>query len=266
MARRFGRRRPRGVWLPNVGQPDWSPGNPVGIQPSYIDANFTITLGGERTPTAEFPLFEDGNSQQLLGLASVQDQTTKGLNDLIEWGYRLRRIVGQISVTCGTTVQDQTNVTRDLAGLICTAAIIVRKQEALGVGGSLASLAGDINTQDYENVRDPWIWRRSWPLLNSQVGLVAGSDPTGASPEADAILSESIYSPYEAGDMRSGPHVDAKTARIIGAEERCYLDVSWRNRHNDQAQVTDWDVSVFFDYRGFATLRSNQGNRRNTSR
>lgn len=266
MARRFGRRRARGVWLPNVGQPDWLTGGDQAQQPSYIDAAFTVTLGGGRTPTAEFPLFQDGASQQSGALASPGDITTRGLNDLIEWGYRLRRIVGQISVQCSTAVNDQTAVPPELAGLRVTAGIIVRRINNLDPSRSLQELAGDINTQDQENVRDPWIWRRSWPILNGQVGLVAGSDPTGVSAEADNILSESIYSPYEAGDMRSGPHVDAKTNRIIGPEERVFLDVSFRIPHTDIGTPTDWECSVFFDYRGFAQLRSNQGNRRNASR
>jgi len=260
------RRKVRGIWLPNVGQPDWAPGQPTGIQPSYIDSSLTVTLGNGRTPTAEFPLFQDGNSQQGLQSPAVQDVATRGLNDVIEWGYRLRRIVGTVSCSCATAVNDQTAVPPELLGLTVTAGIIVRKQEALGTGGSLASLAGDINTQDIENVRDPWIWRRSWRILNGQLGQVAGTDPDGVDDRANAILAQLQYSPADYGDIRSGPHVDAKTARVVGPEERVFLDVSWRLIPVDNGQPTDWAVNVFFDYRGFATLRSNQGNRRNSVR
>lgn len=265
MARRFGRRKSRGIWLPNVGEPDWAPGQPVGIQPSYIDSFFAVTVGNGRTPSAEFPLFQDGNSQQELQLPATQDIPIRGLNDVIEWGYRLRRIVEQIVVSVATTVQNPAAVPKNLAGLLVTAGIIVRKQDALGAGGSLAAAAGDINTQTLENIRDPWIWRRSWPVLNSELGLVAGSDPIGADDDANVIIAQSIYGSYEAGDMRSGPHVDAKTARVIGPEERLFLDVSFRERQNNGVN-TDWTANVFFDYRGFASLRSNQGNRRNASR
>lgn len=264
------RRKQRVLWLPNVGTPEWgsAAGEPAGFNPSYLDFNLAFTLGGGRVPTFEFVLFQDGPGSESFQLppASPNEWEARGLNTMLEWGYRLRRIVGKLHISAGTPVQDQTQVAVEQAGVICTAGIIVRRIDQQLPNQSLALTAGDITTDSPENIRDPWIWRRSWPILNAQVGLVAGSDPTGATQAADMVLSGSMYGPSEGGSVLDGPHVDAKTARIIGPEERVFLNLTFRERFLTGPAPIDWDCSVFFDYRGLASLRSSSGNRRNATR
>lgn len=63
-----------------------------------------------------------------------------------------------------------------------------------------------------------------------------------------------------------GPHVDVKCARIIGPEERLFLNV----QSTILAASTDPQITtitrVFADLRVLVTVKSSVGNRRNASR
>lgn len=280
MARRFGgrrfRRKPRVLWLQNIGTPDWDDNVLLGENPAYIDADVGVTLGAGRTPTINIPLLTDGPAWGRTGPGYPGGLTTTGFGSAIwqhetlasmqQYGYRLRRIVGKLHISVATGVNPPT-IPLNVAGMRVTAALIVRKVDPeTGVSTTFTATAAGVNTQSLENIRDPYIWRRSWTLPNSSaLGLIAGTNNVGATELAQEILQ---FPPNTAsyGSVADGGNVDQKTARNVGPDERLFLDISCRNILVDDGVPTDWSVGVFFDYRVLGSLRSHLGNRRDASR
>lgn len=233
------RTKPRVVWLPadNANSID-VPDNLVGIQTFAVD-----TSGAAPKAVGEIPLTIDGLNEDPL-IAS------NSLSDIENSGYRLRRIVGKIWVVVRQT--DDASAFRTFV----TAAVIVRRANPVtGVSTAFATADLDqVTPQDIAQWGDPWIWRRSW-LLGNNLG-------TSKLPSDDDLPSSNI----EYGSAVDGAHVDQKTARIVSAEERLFLDVGvFQDRGGAQDEITN-SVLVFTDLRILATMRSSTGNRRNASR
>lgn len=182
--------------------------------------------------------------------------TTTDLSDLEGSAYRLRRIVGKIFVqpaqVAGIAATDATT-------WIVTAGFII-----LRVTGSGAILSGASNTYDpqiLDNIRDPWIWRRSW-MLSNQAGINALNVAT---PDTKQVIFPSSNINGYGGGVLDGPHIDAKTARVVSDEERLFLVVS-ANTIDGDAQNTPNQIGFFGDVRVLASMRKQSGNRRNASR
>lgn len=265
MAFRTRRRRQRVVWLPNIGSPAYSAGQTsIGDSPSAIDSVVTVTIGGGRIPTLEFPLFQDNPpdlTTQTGNAGNAAAFAREEINDMVEWGYRLRRIVGKLHIQVATPA-GASAPTFETCGLRVTAGIIVRRVDP--TTGLAVATAGQSNPSCIDTVRDPWIWRRAWTLSNAQLDHAQLTFPRALDTEAAILACPSSTTGY--GSVLDGPHVDAKTARVVGPEERVFLDVAIRQAFADDGVPTDWDICTYFDYRGLATLRANQGNRRNASR
>lgn len=246
MARRTGR-RPQVVWLPS------DVNNRLGTAPSAAtigtESNHGIlllnsipgTVGGAEV--AVIPLVKD----EPLNITA----TTSSLGDLEGSAYRLRRIVGKIFVLAQRTV---TQVGAEGFNTLVTAGFIVLKTDEQGVPLATGASAYDVSNLD--NIRDPWIWRRTWFV----------SDP-------NSVLDSGIGHNFlpgpstnmEYGSVADGPHVDAKTARVIGDEERLFMVVTATSADGNNAQLLK-SVGVFFDLRVLGSMRKQSGNRRNSSR
>lgn len=235
-----GRRRnkPRVVWLPpndsaNVGTSQFN-----GIHEFTVDP---AGLAGDEA-VAEIPVTVDGSFD-----ATDPDVS---LADLFSSGYRLRRIVGKFFCTMVQGGETGPH------GVIVTAGLIVRREDP-NTGASMASAFGtrDISPAQIENYSDPWIWRRSWVLWDED-HLVASNThgPRG-----------NFFDGY-AGGNADGPHIDQKTARIVGPEERLFLDVSAMILIAGSNPATTAIVRCWADIRCLASLRTTTGNRRNASR
>jgi len=229
--------RPRVVWLPATNANTISVDNRSGIQTVFLDVD------PQTSPfraTAEIPLVIDGEPNPL-----AAGQT---LSDMENSGYRLRRIVGKIFVA-----RKQDTDAGSPFSTIVTAGIIVRRTNP-ETGTSLASLnaSGFLqDPQDIENWGDPWIWRRSWWLANGS------SD--AAPNDVDVPFSN-----MECGSVADGPHVDAKTARIVSTEERLFLNVTAEILETGATLLAEHRIVV--DLRCLASMRTGIGNRRNASR
>lgn len=238
---RFRRRKPTVVWLPTIpfANPEQQevgpfisgsiivPGN-GGIVSDLI--GLTFDFPPEMAPTADFT----------------------SLSDFEGSAYRLRRIVGKcfVSATQEAPAGGQPN-SRPGGILVCAAFIVLRVNEE--TGNPLAASNDQYNPLNNDNIRDPWIWRRSWLLSN---GLGAGAD--------QPQYGEFPFSNVEYGSVWDGPHIDQKTARVISNEERLFfvLGASTLNSvHTENAHV-----HYVLDYRLLASMRKQQGNRRNASR
>lgn len=183
--------------------------------------------------------------------------TTETLSDLEGSAYRLRRIVGKIFLQPQQIV---TNVsTAESLSFLVTAGIIVLRVDSAG-----AILSGTNNTYDpgsLDSTRDPWVWRRSW-MLSNQAAILALN--TAAADSVDTIFPSSNINGY-GGGVADGPHIDAKTARVISDEERLFLCVSAVGV-NGTLQGQAAIIVGFGEVRVLGSMRKESGNRRNSSR
>lgn len=240
------RKRPRVVWLP----PDKF--NCIGTNPG-VSATTGLQNGIKRFLTTT-PSGAGSAHTDVVGV--VQDETTDialfaggSLADYEQSAYRLRRVVGKIF--CGVHQDATAGATTEV---VATAGLIVlRTHQVAGVVVPLNATTEEYSTQMLANWGDPWIWRRTWILGNQLQELAVGNNfPLYADTN------------QATGSALDGPHVDAKTARIVGPEERLFL-VLTQAAVNGDSQVSvqvDW----MWDLRVLASMRSSQGNRRNASR
>jgi len=228
------RRKPRVVWLPPTNANSFGGLNTNGIQIFAVN-----TSGVAPKATGEIPLVIDSQDDPLAPETSLADVENSG--------YRLRRIVGKIWVQCQGSDENTAGF-----GLV-TAGLIVRRSNPAD-GQSFAILTSNenlISTQEIGNYGDPWIWRRSWLIGN----------PLVADPEFGFVFNNYGHGPSAV----DGPHVDQKTARIVGPEERLFLDVTVHQNTEDQGEIPIvW--TVLADLRVLASMRTSSGNRRNASR
>lgn len=232
------RNKPRVVWLPPDTTFAIGNDNPrSGITRTIIDAD-----SGPGRTTGEITLVADKDLNSTVPASS--------LSDVENSGYRIRRIVGKCWIFCDQ-VQDAVP-----AAWVVTAGIIVRRVDQRGI--SLAVLAPELvadqefSPQDAGNWSDPWIWRRSWVFGNFQ-STTRGTFP-GLS--TDNTIQSSVM---------DGPHIDAKTARLVGPEERLCLDVSVTPVIPGAPGILT-GFNVLTDIRVLGSMRTSTGNRRNASR
>lgn len=232
------RTKPRVVWLPNTNANSVS--NAGVFRTTWQTFVIQVTSPNQGSiAVGEIPIVIDSQDDPLAAATS--------LSDVENSGYRLRRIVGKIFCFAKQDV--------DVGAGVCgvTAGLIVRRSDP-STGISFALATGDetlIDPSDISNSGDPWIWRRNWILFNLQNRTDLDAGPT---------------SNIEYGSVADGPHVDAKTARIISSEERLFLNLSVTNLRSIGGVAVGSEVRVFTDLRVLASMRTSSGNRRNASR
>jgi len=234
------RNKPRVVWLPSTDV------NSLGVDPNSnnVFQTFAVDVVGQAGAFAvgEIPITIDQS-------IDAQDPT-QSLSDLENSGYRLRRIVGKIFVE-----QLQGGEDNAPSQVLVCAGLIIRREDST-TGASLAFATGQaalIDPAQIENSGDPWIWRRTWLL----------TDQTAADPGDVAGLQANYI--FGSGGVADGPHVDQKTARLVGPEERLFLNVSSTIVKGGNGQLTA-STRVITDLRVLASMRTSSGNRRNASR
>lgn len=237
----FRRRKRPVVWLPPAPDGRLIGSIAVPSQTAIGSATLTVTGGGTGVgAAASVPLFGDYNEEVIAGSLGFS-LADKQVN------YFLRRVVGKLF--CQIWQQDNQDA-EATSTVMCTAGIIVRKVDQLGSPTSL-----DVFPTSYENSQDPYIWRRNWVLTNylakSPATVKVWSFPT-------------MNADY--GSVMDGPHVDAKTARRVGAEERLFLDLEATAIDGTPEGVGANEIHWLWDLRGLATITMNAGNRRNAAR
>lgn len=245
------RRKPKVVWLPNDRN------NRLGVAPAAA-ASGTVSATGIIQTTTTGPIGTSvtevvpivGDASQNLGLSG---STVESLADVTQSAYRLRRVVGKIFVSM---VQDAAQVPPQPIHCIVTCGFIILRTNPVDSLPLLNATAYD--AQSLDNIRDPWIWRRSWMLMNQPAfdALAPGS--------VEQFFNGQRNNQVGQASAFDGPHVDAKTARIVSDEERLFL-VHTTTALSGSEQVSSI-VQTVFDLRILASMRSSQGNRRNASR
>lgn len=239
---RFRRRKPTVAWLPHVLHES---SETIGFLRG--DNNITATPA-DTINTVIHALTVDYPAESI---RSATESPT--MADYEAGGYRLRRIVGKIfgGVNQDITVDQNTYPVNCIVG----AGFMVLRVDA-NTGAPL----GIANPNQYsplwlDNTRDPWIWRRTWVLTN-QFGMNQGGSLIGYSQNPTAIA--------DYGSVADGGHIDQKTARRIGPEERLFWIVSTCNFGD--AATTDGTFQWLLDYRLLGSPIKVMGNRRNASR
>jgi len=246
------RRAPRVVWLPpsTIGSVNATlPPVGDGSESTWRQFQIGVSGGVGDTSVAEVPLVIDG--------ADNQTSLADSIADLYSASYRLRRIVGKIFAGTRSKDPEETLGARIIG---VTAGIIVRRSDPVtgqSVVGQTA-LVNNISPDRIVNSNDPWVWRRNWIMTAVRATL-------GVTPVFGGTLQTNNF--VGMSSSLDGPHIDQKTARVVGPEERLFFTVAATVLVLDGAPVQgETIVDTFFDMRVLGSLKSGSGNRRNASR
>jgi len=250
MARK--RRQFRGTWLPILGaeNPDtttWTTVNEAVIGAGNVD----VTVG-------IFPVLRD--------YAQEHDNTAStaalGLYTLNE--YALRRVVGKIVCCVEDTVQTATE-TLAFSVTACAGLFIARAGDDADPQAGDSPIGGnavwqtDYNPLDPDCIREPWLWRRTWQLGSPLAALrQLNTNPQGGTPLLTSTRGLGLpWSNTQYGSVADGPHVDAKTRRRVGNDDRLWLALACHtNPFTDGTPPADPpDVHFWWEFRAFGAMR-----------
>jgi len=253
------KRKPRVVWLPVLGT-NYSTDSEDDSWGNGIADTLTVPNTGKIATDVQAVTFDysDNASTEM----AVFDRT---LHDLVTGNsYRLRRIVGKFFCSA----MFEANSLAVIPTMEVAAGFMVNRTDPSGniiLSGALEEEAGPL-AQD--SAEDPWIWRRKW-LLTAFPRQASWAVTTVANVVSlNAVLGgEGMFPQTNAdyGSVADGPHIDQKTARVISAQERLFFWVQAR-QVNPGTTTNNGTIPWSLDLRLLASLRMNQGNRRNASR
>jgi len=228
--------------------------NPDALDQDPTESNgfsWQVTSGGGASQTtnlpgsvALFPILED-TPQEAVTTANPDPNIV----DFIGTDYVIKRIVGSCHVTTQNLNASQFKNVAVTAGFF-----VARADDAqvlLPVGASTTALAVSNYDSNYvDTIREPWIWRRTWVLSNPAVTTTAVEAAFGGFPQANSGY----------GDMRSGPHIDAKTGRRVRNDERLWFYASCRGISSTNLNYTTVPTQVttvtgYLDVRVLGALR-----------
>lgn len=240
------RRRPRVLWLPNeVAQGEGLPrvnywASNINVLPALGAINTTIL-----TLTVDYP----AEAVQAAGPQppSVADYTRSG--------YRLERLVGKFHAGMRQQIGDGQAVIYPSVAVLALGFIVLRVDELTGAP-LRAATPDQYSPLVDDNERDPFIWRRTWVLVDD---LGSGTTTNAQNGLANAPRSTDAY-----GSALDGPHIDTQTRRIIRDEERLFAVVSTANLSFQVGSAPN-TIDFILDYRLLVTPK-NMGNRNNASR
>lgn len=245
--RGFRRRKQALQWMPPIGL-ETTGDPPLNEYPNWAAGQYDCTL---QVPGRDFVTV----TQALTWDYPTEEQVVlnSGLPSLADWeasAWRLRRIVGKIFVGV--------NLAGDAPAVLVSVGFIVLK---VNTDDGTPLKAGGVEIINYNPLtvganRDPWIWRRTWLLGHGagiNTGQLGGAGVEGL-PAHNAMC----------GSVADGPHIDAKTNRRIGPEERLFMCLGAGNFCNPAEQNNN-QLYWMLDYRLLgSTMKAS--NRRNASR
>jgi len=210
-------RKKRGAkytWFPNIGL-TWTDGEAtyrqnrieVLLQPEQHKSTQPTDTGGSlvcQPIVPDFTAFETATEPFQYTLADqVQGQ---------DWF--LRRIVGKINlfVLAGTATPTQA---AQWGSIFVTLGFFVAR--ALDEDPTNVGLQdNEVDPQNADNIRQPWLWRRTWTLSDTSNSAFSGT----------AMVQPFPGTTCGYGSVAEGGHIDAKTMRRIRREERLWYCMS----------------------------------------
>lgn len=210
------------------------------------------TLNGRSFTVATIANTGGGHTINTLVLPCTADAVVEGQNaPFIERGivlqesdWMLERIVGKLFI--GLDIE-----TTESPAVLCGAGFFVaRSNNESGGGGDtpIGSATAAERNENYsplheDTVDEPWLWRRTWLLGGSPTSFGLTTFP----------LNNAFY-----GSVMDGPHIDAKSVRRIGNDERLWFAFSTASLAADVEQ-TNGAVRGYLDYRILGALRKSKG-------
>lgn len=240
------KRRNRGTWLQTLGtQLDTEGAFLSGFGGSMDAAGDPTGITTILTPiTTDTPVEGDDIT------------STTPMVEVLGNEYFLDRIVGKLFVSATFKVEGGTAVTGGPA--LVTAGFFVARADdnnpLLPVGANTAAGVRDnYSPLDMDTIREPWIWRRAWMLGIGQVesGVYDGQFSNIATQQ---FPCSNVYYP----GLGDGPHIDAKTRRRVGQDDRLWFAISvgcpphWSGTWTAQQAP---EVTFYLDYRLHGSLR-----------
>lgn len=265
------RRKARPLWFPPLGTP-FTVGDDTTV---FGGVTFSLVVPGDGSINfTEIPLTFDFGQEAILADAQNQDRIPT-LADLQSSAWRLRRAVGKVFATYHIHNSGLADPQQNQYPAVAFAAgLMVRKVNEFSAA---VTNVDPVNRDDYD---DPWIWRRMWLLGQNTAPSRYQSDvqfrlanlpitsltpPTGN--DEFAAYARFPNSTAHYGSVMDGPHVDAKTNRLIGPEDRLFLSLAVKGMpiQPDQGLADGNGVFGLFDFRYLGFL-ARASNRRNASR
>lgn len=223
---RIRRRRTRVSWLPTIPQ---TIGQVATTRRAF---NLVVPPTGTHIVTV-VPLTWDYPFD--VDVANIAETS---MADFIGSAYLLRRVVGKIFTANLSDINGPEAIYLGV-GLFVAKADSTNPQIP-------AATADNFDPLEPYNMREPWIWRRTWILNNaSNPSQASGTRPTW--PVSNA----------EYGSVMDGPHIDAKTRRYINDDNRLWLAAGAHNMAVTMDQ--DGSATVIYDLRFVGSLRRNRG-------
>jgi len=229
------KRRTRYTWLPNTG----TGGPAADIQDTTNGRDFG-SLGLPADGTTAVSILD------LLDDDATEDLAAGPLGPIINSEYFIKRIVGKLFVN----IEQTTDIATAKAALVGAGIFVARAEDSdsgtpLPIGALTTPQAVDnYSPLRQETIREPWIWRRTWILSNQT--STQGSTGENLFPQTTAGY----------GSVLDGGHIDAKTARRVGNDDRLWAIIAIRNYPlNVVSAAGAITVRAYIDYRVLGASR-----------
>lgn len=255
------RRKARVLWMPNFGSQTRTDTTPTFPGTNNAGFDFQLSTNISDPTTMSFGLIRDNPESASETGAPLNVIQKQGLNLSSDTAWRCRRIVGKLFLSAGFTTPDaQGNPPADAILLNC--GIIVRRVDD---DGNPLAAGVDQDVGSLQNNRDPWIWRRDYILGHGMVTDVPNFGQTNLNVQGRQSFPRTNA---EYGSVKDGPHIDQKTNRVIGQEERLFFNLTATVLPLFDADNTRAAPIVYMcmQYRIIGQVFKNAGNRRNASR
>lgn len=262
------RRRRTGTWLPVHGTLIDN-NSTVGQQANFIQFFVPdVSIGpGALTRVFSAALLTDAPDPALsAGATGITTYQLEQLSSSQSYGYLLQRVVGNLFCSAQFNSNIRTPDAKIPSLVLYTAGLMVRRVDQEAPEAPVVGAFGT-DPQAIENIRDPWMWRRSWIFASNSkpdlsAGIVSNDDAAAMFIQSFGVANDGTTGLYGTST------VDVKSKRRVTQEERLFLDVGVRalgiaSGSSDTFKV---DVMGVFDFRAFGKILTTQGNRRNATR
>lgn len=197
--------------------------------------------------------------------------------------YYIERIVGKIFLGVSGSADDSPTTVFPKTVLVGAGLFVARANDADVGGGantpigsaSLAERQENYSPLGVDAIREPWMWRRTW-ILNTGRPNPNTNAATGFGPTFQSIGGTITFAPgapktnMQYGSVLDGPHMDVKSVRRVGNDERLFLVVATRALDVEFASggvtpnaaldtVNGDGVVMAFDYRVLGRLTRSRG-------
>lgn len=249
------RRRRRPLWFPIIAAAGEGQD-----QDNFNSRPFALSVqpGGLSTVLV-FPIIPDKQVDGDTIAASVAGQLIQHLGN----SYELERIVGKLFLACSAPVDDVDTIFPKTIQIGAGFFVARQADEQAGGGADLpigaasqAELIENYSPLSEDTVREPWIWHRTWILSTGRFSGNPNAGGNGFIWAANPLVAGTGFLDFVplpgaprtniGQGLMDGPHVDARSGRRVGGDERLWFAVAVRtldfvldNSPNANAIATD---------------------------